>query len=92
MIALQALIKRGDKVSIEGGQLVIIPASGQPVPDKWLASNQAGIIREIVTVLQVPDIYVYKYFSVGQYGPHSCEGLTLYLYGVFAPREPFYPS
>ena len=77
MIALQALIKRGDKVSIEGGRLVIIPASGKPVPDKWLASNQSGIIREILTVLQVPDIYVYKYFSVGQYGPHSCEGLTL---------------
>lgn len=89
MSTLITLIERGDKVSIEAGQLVIIPVSGQPVPPIWLAHNQAAIIRDILVLVNVQDIYVYKSHSVGKYGPHNSEGLTLQFESILT-HESYY--
>jgi len=74
---LYSLIKRGDQVIIEQGELVVTAASGVPVPPEWMARNRQELIEEVLKLLDVPDIYVYKYYTVGKYGQHNAEGIAL---------------
>ena len=86
---LQSLIQRGDRVSIEQGELVITAVSGVPVPPEWMAFNKTRLISEALDLLNVPDIYVYKYYTTGRYGSKNIMGLTLQFQSILT-GESFY--
>lgn len=75
---LETLISRGDHIEIIKGQLVITPASKQPVPKKWLSDNSTCLLIEIATLFNI-DVYTYDSYSTGNYGKHKSPGLTLQL-------------
>ena len=84
---LQSLIQRGDRVSIEQGELVITAASGVPVPTEWMARNREELIKEVLKLLDVPDIYVYKYYTTGRYGSKGIMGLTLQFQSILTAES-----
>ena len=86
---LYSLIKRGDRVSIEQGELVVTAASGVPVPPEWMALNKARLISEALDLLDVSDAYVFKYYTTGRYGSKSIMGLTLQFESILT-GESFY--
>ena len=86
---LYSLIKRGDRVSIEQGELVVTAASGVPVPPEWMALNKARLISEALELLDVSDAYVFKYYTTGRYGSKSIMGLTLQFESILT-GESFY--
>lgn len=70
------LLRRGDAVSIERGQLVIQPASGKLVPDEWLDQKALEICRSVLAAIGV-DAFSYEGYSAGRYGQHKSAGVTL---------------
>ncbi len=70
------LLRRGDTVSIECGQLVIEPASGKPVPPEWIEDKAQEIYRSVLMAIGV-DAFTYAGYSTGLYGKHKSAGLTL---------------
>ncbi|CAM3694241.1 hypothetical protein SAMN05216475_0528 [Pseudomonas synxantha] len=70
------LLRRGDTVSIERGQLAIQPASGKPVPPEWIGSKAPEICRTVLVAIGV-DAFRYAGYSTGRYGEHKSPGLTL---------------
>jgi hypothetical protein len=73
---LNQLLDRGDKVSIESGKLVLIPASGNPVPGDWFDDNEAEIVEQIAMQAGVV-ILRYVDYSTGAYSSRFYEGVTL---------------
>ncbi|GAB3097783.1 hypothetical protein GCM10027217_14310 [Pseudomaricurvus hydrocarbonicus] len=53
-------MKRGDKIAITGGKLVIEAKSGKPVPIDWLKTHKAQIINEI---LRTSGLEAYEYLD-----------------------------
>ncbi|WP_288078368.1 hypothetical protein [Pseudomonas sp.] len=70
------LLRRGDTVSIELGQLAIQPASGKPVPPEWISTNRARICRELLMSVGL-DAFEYVGYSTGHYGKTRSAGITL---------------
>lgn len=70
------LLRRGDAVSIERGQLVIQPASGKLVPAEWLDQKALEICRSVLAAIGV-DAFRYEGYSAGRYGQHKSAGVTL---------------
>ena len=70
------LLRRGDAVSIERGQLAIQPASGKPVPPEWISTNRARICREALMSVGL-DAFEYVGYSTGHYGKTRSAGITL---------------
>lgn len=60
------LIARGDRLSIEQGQLVIRAASKKPVSQDWLDAHKSGLLHEILLAMHM-DAYVYHYYTTGKY-------------------------
>ena len=73
---LNQLLARGDKVSIEGGKLVVVPASGKPVPSDWFDANEPEIVEQIAVQTGVI-ILRYTEYSTGAYSAHFYQGVTL---------------
>jgi len=73
---LNHLLARGDQVSIEGGNLVLIPASGNPVPSDWFDANESELVEQIAVQTGVI-ILRYAEYSAGAYGTHLFQGVTL---------------
>ncbi|WP_317930186.1 hypothetical protein [Halioxenophilus sp. WMMB6] len=76
---LDRLLARGDRLSLEGGQLVIEAQSGVDVPDKWLSDNRELIVAEIAKRLAV-NVLKYESYSTGYYEVKSGvrkSGLTM---------------
>ena len=73
---LNYLLARGDQVSIEGGNLVLIPASGNPVPSDWFDANESELVEQIAVQTGVI-ILRYAEYSAGAYGTHLFQGVTL---------------
>lgn len=71
---LDALLAKGDSVSIERGRLVIKPASGKPVPDWWLKQHERQLVAEIAGTVGVEALELVSH-SVGVYG--KSPGITL---------------
>lgn len=70
------LLRRGDAVSIERGQLAIQSASGKPVPAEWLDQKALEICRSVLAAIGV-DAFRYEGYSAGRYGEHKSAGVTL---------------
>jgi PBP1b-binding outer membrane lipoprotein LpoB len=75
---LETLLSRGDQIEFIKGQLVITPASKQPVPKKWLSENSAYLLIEIAALFDI-NVYVFDSYSTGNYGKHKSPGVTLQL-------------
>lgn len=80
------LIRRGDTVSIERGQLVIQPASGKPVPPEWLTANTARLCREVLMAVGM-DAFEYIGYSTGHYGKSRSAGVTLQFVSVLSGQS-----
>lgn len=70
------LLRRGDAVSIERGQLAIQSASGKPVPAEWLDQKALEICLSVLAAIGV-DAFRYEGYSAGRYGEHKSAGVTL---------------
>jgi hypothetical protein len=73
---LNQLLARGDKVSIEGGKLVVVPTSGKSVPSNWFDANESEIVEQIAVQTGVI-ILRYAEYSTGVYSEGSYPGVTL---------------
>ena len=82
------LLRRGDAVSIERGQLAIQPASGKPVPAEWMNANARDICRSVLVAAGI-DAYEYVGHRTGHYGKRRAAGLTLIFASVIT-GEPAY--
>ena len=71
----QKLLKRGDYVAIEKGQIVIRPKSGKPADD-WLKVNARVIYKDVITQAGL-DALQYTGYSTGYYTQHKVGGVTL---------------
>lgn len=84
---LEALIYRGDRVSIDKGRLEIAPVSRKAVPGEWLEDNSERLIVEILELVGEKG-YLYESYSTGSYGECRAGGVTLQfvslLEGTFA--------
>nr|WP_320136670.1 hypothetical protein [uncultured Amphritea sp.] len=83
------LLTRGDNIAIEHGRLTIQPASGSPVPKKWLEENEISIVTEIA---QTVDIVIFSYidYSTGNYRKQGGgQGLTLQLLNMVDESEAY---
>ncbi|HDS1059581.1 hypothetical protein [Pseudomonas putida] len=80
------LLRRGDAVSIERGQLVIQPASGKPVPPDWVAANTARLCREVLVAVGM-DAFEYIGYSTGHYGKSRSAGVTLQFVSVLSGQS-----
>src|SRR5690554_2551691 len=83
---LQQLLNRDDYVAIEGGKLVILPASGQPVPLDWLATHQQELINALIKT-SGKEAYSFTRFSVGSYGKHKADGVTLFFTNLLTGEQ-----
>jgi hypothetical protein len=73
---LQTLLARGDSVAIENGRLMLMPASGNPVPHGWLKENAPTLIEQIAVQTGIP-IFRYTEYSIGRYDKQLYSGVTL---------------
>ena len=80
------LLRRGDTVSIELGQLAIQPASGKPVPPEWISTNRARICREVLMSVGM-DAFEYTDYSTGHYGKKRSAGVTLRFVSVVSGQS-----
>lgn len=80
------LLMRGDSIAIEQGRLIILPASGAPVPDDWLATNGDTIAAEIARAAGV-EAFRYIGYSAGRYGVRRSGGVRLQLISIVTGEE-----
>lgn len=73
---LPRLLSRGDDIAVVKGCLMITPASGKQVPDKWQTDHDRLLEIEIVNLLNI-DVYSYTDYSTGRYGKNLYQGVTL---------------
>ena len=70
------MLNRGDSLAIKCGALVVLPASGLPVPQKWLDDNSINVVTEILQQTG-KDGLLYLEFSTGNYCKSLASGVTL---------------
>ena len=70
------IIERGNIIEMIQGNLVIRTKSGQPVPEYWLNQNRENLISDIA-VITGRNAFIYHGYSLGQYGAHKHDTLTL---------------
>lgn len=70
------LIERGDIVEVIQGKLGITAKSGKSVPPDWLKENTEALLTDIAHITG-QSVLIYHGYSLGQYGPHKSETLTL---------------
>ena len=70
------LIEQGDIVEVVKGRLVITAKSGRPVPLDWLKLYTEALLTDIALITR-QSAFIYHGYSLGQYGPHKSETLTL---------------
>jgi len=86
---LKQLLWRGDRLSIEAGQIVLIPKSGnQAAADAWLADNFEKLLSEVVEITGTR-AFVYHGYSRGKYGRSKAGGVTLNLTNVDTGEQAF---
>lgn len=73
---LQKLLKRGDKVAIANGNLVIQPKSGGHIPTDWYEQHHDKLVSQIIDLLDV-ECFVFDSFTTGRYGSKMYSGVTL---------------
>ena len=76
MELLQNLLARGDQVSIENGKLVLLPASGNPIPGWWMPEYKQLLIDQIATLTGIT-ILQYQSYSTGLFDRHRAAGVNL---------------
>jgi hypothetical protein len=70
------MLNRGDSLAIKCGALVVLPASGLPVPKKWLDDNSFNVVTEILQQTG-KDGLLYLEYSTGNYCKNLASGVTL---------------
>ena len=70
------MLNRGDSVAIKCGALVVLPASGLPIPQKWLDDNSIDVVTEILQQTG-KDGLLYIDYSTGNYYKNVASGVTL---------------
>ncbi len=75
---LAQLHKRGDKVEVQAGKLVITPKSGKPVPASWLNKHEEALVCDI-TKLTNRAFFKYEGYKRGKYGANKAGGISLQL-------------
>ena len=70
------MLNRGDSLAIKCGALVVLPASGLPVPKKWLDDNSFNVVTEILQQTG-KDGLLYLEYSTGNYCKSLASGVTL---------------
>ena len=70
------MLNRGDSLAIKCGALVVLPASGVPVPKKWLDDNSFNVVTEILQQTG-KDGLLYLEYSTGNYCKNLASGVTL---------------
>ncbi len=85
---LYRLLKRGDRVSVEQGQLRIMLNSGDAIPEVKYKDYQQQIITEIAELLSL-EVYRYSSYSTGRYGKHKSQGLTLTMTNTITGEEAY---
>lgn len=70
------LIARGDRISIEHGELVILPVSNQPVLPAWMMENKDRIVKELAALLGI-ELLKYSGYSTGGYSNKHFPGVNL---------------
>ena len=70
------MLNRGDSLAIKCGALVVLPASGLPVPQKWLDDNSINVVTEILQQTG-KDGLLYLEYSTGNYCKSLASGVTL---------------
>ena len=70
------MLNRGDSLAIKCGTLVVLPASGLPVPKKWLDDNSFNVVTEILQQTG-KDGLLYLEYSTGNYCKNLASGVTL---------------
>ncbi len=85
-VTVRNLLSRGDELSIQRGRLVILPASGRPIPKKWLQVHWLGLAQEILTTIGL-EAYEYESYKTGHYGDRKLPGITLQFLPVAAGKN-----
>jgi len=70
------LLSRGDAIYVDHGRLVVVPASGLPVPDHWLEDHGINLVIEILQHTG-QDGLIYLGYTTGKYGKNLAGGVTL---------------
>ncbi len=78
---LAHLLKRGDRVSVSQGQLLIEPQSGSEVPDEWMQQNADRLAHDIGSALNI-SVFRYQSYSTGQYEFKRKNGGVIHIPGA----------
>jgi hypothetical protein len=82
-LMLSLLLNRGDRVSVVGGKLEIVPVSGKQVPSTWLRENELELIRQIALLVRA-NVFRYQSYSTGNYSNSRYPGVNLQFYNIQA--------
>jgi hypothetical protein len=80
---LEQLLKRGDKIYIYDGSLIIEPISGGHVPKSWLKQHGSTLVGQILQAVNI-DCFAYIGYSTGKYGGRRYSGVTLQFESLIA--------
>lgn len=80
---VRMLLSRGDIIAIELGLLIVVPASGKRVPEKWLKDNRVNIVTEILKKTGQEGM-TYAGYTAGRYGQKLASGVTLQFKSVLS--------
>ncbi|MBV1959875.1 MAG: hypothetical protein KUG53_03990 [Pseudomonadales bacterium] len=86
--SVQSLLNRGDVIAIITGRLSIVPASGKPVPDEWLATHTNRLVIEIVERTGL-DVFIYESYSTGRYGKARSGGVSLQFKSLLSEKQSY---
>lgn len=86
MELLDQLLSRGDLVALDNGKLIIQPASGAKVPVGWLKKHDDALALTLATRANTP-LYKYVGYTVGAYGKHKADGVTLQFVNMATDEE-----
>ncbi len=86
MELLDHLLSRGDLVALDNGQLIIQPASGREVPEEWLEEHRDVLVLTLATRANT-SLYKYVGYTVGAYGKHKADGVTLQFVSMATDEE-----
>lgn len=85
---LARLLSRGDKVSIDNGQLRIESRSGKDVPANFLKDYSEAITVDILSTLGITGYRFLKH-STGYYGEYKAGGVTLQFTDLLTGENPY---
>lgn len=86
MALLDRLLNQGDLVALDNGQLIIQPASGREVPEEWLEEHRDVLALTLATRANT-SLYKYVGYTVGAYGKHKADGVTLQFVNMATGQE-----